>query len=140
MRFLAALLLVPALSWAHGEDKPGPHGGHIKMPGAFHVELNMDKDQSLHIFLLDMEFKNPTVKDSKIAATARHKKSLIKFNCSVMGSNHFHCIPEKKYPAKGEIVIQATRDNAVGNEVKYPLPLKSFPKEISEDTSHEGHH
>lgn len=25
--------------FAHGEDHPGPHGGRIQMPGAFHTEL-----------------------------------------------------------------------------------------------------
>lgn len=129
MMIILVLSLLPAFAIAHGEDKPGPHGGHIRMPGAFHVEVNYDNDQSLHIFLLDMEFKNPTVKDSKIAAKVVDKNKTVNFDCKVMGGNHFHCIPASKYPVKGEIVIQATRENAVGNEARYKLPLKEFAEE-----------
>lgn len=136
MKLFALLALLPALGWAHGEEKPGPHGGHVKMPGAFHVELNVDKDQSLHIFLLDMEFKNPTVKDSQISVSAKEGKKSTAFNCTVMGTNHFHCVPAQKYSTKSELIVKATREKAVGNEVVYNLPLKEFtPKEAP----HDGH-
>lgn len=130
MKMMVYLILsLPSLVFAHGEDKPGPHGGHIRMPGAFHVEVNYDSDQSLHIFLLDMGFKNPTVKDSTLTAKVVDKKKVVNFDCSVMGGNHFHCVPQSKYPLKGEIIVQATREKAVGNEARYPLPLKEFAAE-----------
>lgn len=39
-----------ALSWsssfAHGEGKPGPNGGEIRMPGAFHTEaITVEKNK-----------------------------------------------------------------------------------------------
>lgn len=140
MRLLAALFLFPFLTWAHGEEKPGPHGGHITMPGPFHVELSMDEDQSLHVFLLDIEFKNPTVKDSKISVIARDKNTKVSFNCSVMGDSHYNCVPSKKYSQKGELIVQATREKVVGNKAIYKLPLKEFSKDSNEENPHEGHH
>lgn len=119
-----SLLFSFSLALAHGEDKEGPHGGFIRMPGAFHTELMLSEDMSAHVFLLDMEFKNPTVKDSSIEITHVDGKKKTTFKCSVMGSNHFHCIPEKKYSAKGKLLVKATRDKAPGNEVSYELPLK----------------
>lgn len=122
--------------WAHGEDKPGPHGGHVRMPGGFHTELMLDDKQEAHIFLLDLEFKNPTVKDSKIEMKAVHSKKEVPFTCAVMGGNHFHCIPKSKYALKGELRVKATREKAIGNEAVYKLPLIEF-KENKGD--HSGH-
>lgn len=112
--------------FAHGEENPGPHGGHIKMPGGFHTELEMDPQQGAHIFLLDMSFENPTVKDSSVQARFKSGKTEIPFTCSVMGANHFHCVPQKKLPARGQLLIKPVREKAVGNEVIYELPLKPF--------------
>ena len=55
--------LVGLTAFAHGEDKPGPHGGHIRMPANFHTEVIQDLDGSFHIYLLDMQFKEPIVKN-----------------------------------------------------------------------------
>lgn len=121
---------------AHGEDKPGPHDGHIRMPGGFHTELMLDDKQDAHIFLLDMAFKNPTVKDSKIEMKHVLGKKEVPFECSVMGGNHFHCVATSKYPLKGELRIKATRENAVGGEAIYKLPLPKFAKTKE---PHQGH-
>lgn len=130
------ILNTATYAWAHGEDKPGPHGGHVRMPGGFHTELMLDDKQDAHIFLLDLEFKNPTVKDSKIEIKAVHGKKEVPFTCSVMGGNHFHCVANQKYSPKSELHIKATRENAVGNEAIYKLPLKEF-KENKD--AHSGH-
>lgn len=139
MNLLATLILLPSLSWAHGEDKAGPNGGHIQMPGAFHTELIVDKDQSAHIYLLDMNFQNPTTKDSDVKVIARTKKSEVKYNCNIMDGNHFHCVPTKKVSAKTDLIVQATREKAVGNEAVYKLPLPAF-KEAAKDKKEESHH
>ena len=112
--------------WAHGEEKPGPNGGHIQMPGPFHTELEIDPAQDAHIFLLDLNFQNPSVKDSSVQAVFKSGKTSIDYSCSIMGGNHFHCKPQKKLPAQGELVIKAIREKAVGNEVVYQVPLKPF--------------
>lgn len=138
--FSASIVFASLNANAHGEDTPGPFGGHIKMPGGFHTELEIDPVQGAHIFLLDMNFANPTVKDSSVSAVFKTKKEQIPYTCSVMGGNHFHCIPSKKLPAKGELIIKATRDKAVGNEVVYTVPLKPFEKNSgSTQQDHSSH-
>lgn len=133
--FLSSLL--PLMALAHGEEKAGPSGGHIRMPGAFHTELTIDKEQGAHIFLLDINFANPTVKDSKIEMKWSEGKKEISFKCAVMGGNHFHCIPDKKYPAKsGALRVTATRENAPGQEVIYKLPLPPFKSEPLPEATH----
>lgn len=136
---LTALLFGPVLAVAHGGDKPGPHGGNVEMPGAFHTELVLDKDQSAHIYLIDINFQNPTTKDSSVKVFARNKKMEVPFSCSIM-DDHFHCVPSKKYQAKGEIVVQAVREKAVGNEAIYKLPLKFGKSESKQNSSSEHSH
>lgn len=137
---LTALLIGPAFALAHGEDKPGPHGGNVEMPGAFHTELVLDKDQSAHIYLIDINFQNPTTKDSSVKVFARNNKTEVPFSCSIM-HNHFHCIPSKKYKLTGELVVEAVREKAAGNQAVYKLPLK-FGKadDKKESTSEHSHH
>lgn len=143
MKYLTALLLTPALSWAHGENKAGPHGGHIRMPGAFHTELVLNKDQDLQIYLLDMNFKNPSIKDSKVEVYAKSNSGTqVTFKCPTMGGDHFHCLPEMKFPLNGELVVKAVREKAVGNEAVYKLPLPTLEetKKESKKESSEHHH
>lgn len=132
----ALMALLPTLALAHGEDKPGPNKGYLQMPGAFHTELVMAKDLSVHIYLLDMEFKNATVKDSSVDVSYVLGKKTIPYKCAVMGSDHFHCTTSEKYSTKkGELKVKATRENAVGNEAIYKLPLK-----LTGESGHEKHH
>jgi hypothetical protein len=135
-KILLLSLLFPTFAMAHGEDKPGPHQGYLQMPGAFHTELVLDKDQSVHVYLLDIEFKNPTVQDSSVEVTYQNGKKIIPFKCTVMGSDHFHCLTSEKYSTKkGDFKVKATREKAVGNEAIYKLPLK-----LSSGAGHEMHH
>lgn len=121
---ITALLAIQVL--AHGEDKPGPHGGHIKMPANFHTEVIADKDGSFHIYLLDIQFQNPTVKDSEIKAYVKSGKKKTNLKCNVMGTNHFHCKGSK--PIKtGSLILKAKREGTwAGMDAKYDLPLKDF--------------
>jgi hypothetical protein len=121
-----ALALTPLLTFAHGEDQPGPNGGHIRMPGPFHTELEIDAVQGAHIFLLDLNFKNPTIQDSSVIAVFESKGKKVNYKCGIMGGNHFHCVPQGKTTGKGQLKIKAIREKAVGNEVIYDLPLKPF--------------
>ncbi len=138
--FSTLTFLVVTSAGAHGEEKPGPNGGHIKMPGGFHTELEIDPVQGAHIFLLDMNFKNPTVKDSSVSAFFETESDQISYNCGIMGNNHFHCVPSKKLPTKGELHIKATREKAIGNEVVYSIPLQEFDiKTKPAPVDHSGH-
>lgn len=120
---LITLFFSSTLAMAHGGDKPGPHGGHIEMPGTFHTELILNSDQSADVYLIDMNFQNPTIKDSDVSVSIKNNKSKVSFNCKA-DKDHFHCIPNKKYEIAGEAIVKATREKAVGNEAVYKLPLK----------------
>lgn len=124
------LLLLSVNSFAHGEDKPGPNGGFLRMPGAFHTELLPDpQDQSFHVSLLDLYFKNPTVKNSSLEMTLEQKRNKVNFTCKVMGGNHYHCVPDKAYKAdSGKVTLIAKREDAKGTAV-YHLPLSWTKKE-----------
>ncbi len=127
--FLTFLIAMgPLMTFAHGEDQPGPNGGHVKMPGPFHTELEIDSVQGAHIFLLDLNFQNPTIKDSSVTAVFESKGKKVDYKCGIMGGNHFHCVPQGKIAGKGQLKIKAVREKAVGNEVIYDLPLKPFEK------------
>lgn len=121
MHVIQIILLSAIQAWAHGEDRPGPHGGFISMPGAFHVELVVKNDQSVMAYLLDMNWMNPTSKDSSIQIT--HSTTIAK--CRVL-SDHFKCdFPATVNLSKtGELKVQAKRENQQGNSVTYSLPLK----------------
>ncbi|MEQ1722148.1 MAG: hypothetical protein ABL930_03170 [Pseudobdellovibrio sp.] len=127
--FFATTLLSGILAFAHGEDKPGPNGGHIKMPANFHTEVIADKDGSFHIYLLDMQFKNPTVKNSEIKAYVINGKKKTSLKCSVMGENHFNCKGRKPVKSANSLVIKAKREGTWASmDAKYSLPLKEFEK------------
>ncbi len=118
---IGLLLLVTNQVMAHGEDKPGPNGGKITMPGAFHVELVPVDARQLKIYLLDVDFKNRAVKRSSLKVT--HGSVVAK--CKEK-SEHFVC----DFPAQidlnqsGELKVTATRDQQKGNPVNYALPIK----------------
>lgn len=124
--YLIASLLISTKSFGHGEDKPGPNGGFIRMPGVFHTEVVPDKkDDSFHLFLLDLEFKNPTVKNSSVEALLEQQRNKkVKFSCEVMGGSHYHCKPDKAYSKdSGKLTLKVKRDGAQGS-AEYQLPLK----------------
>ncbi|MNL71004.1 hypothetical protein D3C87_1960860 [compost metagenome] len=98
-----------------------------------------EKTGELHVYLIDMEFKNTTVKDSSLSAVFKKGKNVVNFKCSVMGGDHFHCVPEKKYSTKkGEIILKATREKAVANEAIYKIPLMKFKNQKGSEQHH--HH
>jgi hypothetical protein len=70
-----------SMTEAHGMDKPGPHGGFIKMPGSFHTELILE-EQKAKVWLLDANFENPTIKESSLGLVVfRGKNKVVNVNC-----------------------------------------------------------
>ncbi len=124
------------LALAHGEDKPGPNGGFIRMPGAFHTEVIPTGANSIKVYLLDIEWKNPSVKGSSVLVTHKGPKTTKK-ECS-FESNYYVCQFPKNVDLKkkGELLVEARRENQKGNVVSYELPLKL---QIVDD-GHGGHH
>lgn len=131
MKILLSLLVMSSINaFAHGENKPGPNGGHIRMPGAFHTELVLNS-QSAKVYLLDVSFKNPTTVNSQVTVLLQDKE----ISC-VRKQDHFDCPIPAKLTHLSEIGVKAVRDGVIGREAKYPLPL-SFTK--STDHSHHNH-
>lgn len=116
--FTLAILLMLATPGArgHGEDKPGPHGGEIRMPGAFHTELVIERDPGkktggAKIYLLDMESKNPVVKDSRVKISIDGAPPT---DCPA-ADDHFRC----PLGVGTEITVTAKRAGQQGNAVTY---------------------
>lgn len=128
-------------AFAHGEDKPGPNGGEIRMPGAFHTEVVAEKN-GFRVFLLDMNFQNPVVKKSSVELTYNDGKRNEKANCTVDG-NSFFCRTGNSptQSLKGEMKLKVSRDGATGNEAIYKLPLLSNTSKSSHGPdSHQHQH
>lgn len=133
------ILLILGLSinaFSHGEDKLGPNNGYLKMPANFHTEVVPNKDGTFKIYLLDINFKNPVVKDSKVKVwISDNKKEAVK--CEPM-KDHFHCFPKGVTLQKGTLTVQAERSLIKGTDAVYKLPLaltKSDSTEPMEDHS-----
>jgi hypothetical protein len=120
LAFTFLCLLLTSTTYAHGDDTPGPHGGKIQMPGPFHTEVKSVSDGFL-IYLLDMNFENPTVKNSELEASLKIAKKTRKLFCEAK-VDHFFCKSEK-VPKKSQLILKTKRENAVGNEAIYELPL-----------------
>ncbi len=135
-----AFILLLGLSnivFAHGEDKLGPHGGYIRMPGPFHTEVLALSKFQLKIYLLDIQWQNPTTNDSKIevkykkgkvSELAKCEPSGLFFNCSFSGNVNLK--------AKAKIEVIAERGKQKGSVATYELPLALANKQ----GDHSNHH
>lgn len=125
-QFGAFILITFAASFAlsHGEDKFGPHKGFVRMPGAFHTEVVPVSKDKIKVFLLDMGWENPSIKDSNVVLEIKQasKKSLL--DCTP-ATDHYSCKLPKGFDLKsGTLELQATRESQKGNLATYELPLK----------------
>ncbi|HPI39420.1 MAG TPA: hypothetical protein PLJ21_01365 [Pseudobdellovibrionaceae bacterium] len=120
---LIASLLLSSLVFAHGEEKPGPHGGFIRMPGAFHTELVPDSDVEFKMYLLDVNWQNPSVKDSAVDIKIMNESTSAAVSCK-QGVDFFQCQLVKGFTLeKGKLSVKASREKAIGGKVFYNLPL-----------------
>lgn len=142
MKILLSLLVISSFNaFAHGENVPGPHGGHIRMPGAFHTELVLNSD-SAKVYLLDARFKNPMTKNSQVGLILNSHHESKEISC-IVKEDHFDCPLPAKLTGFSGISVKAVRNGAKGQEAKYPLPL-SFPQApkaapTQDDHSHHNH-
>jgi len=121
---LLALSLAPIDGFAHGEDKSGPHGGYIRMPGAFHIEIVLPRKNTLRVYLSDMEWKNPTIEKSSVSVMFVKDDTSKTLNCKAK-KEYFECVvalPGVSHDV-GELKVRATRKGSSGAEVRYKLPL-----------------
>jgi hypothetical protein len=140
---MAGMLVSPFISqtvWGHGEEKPGPHKGYLRMPGAFHIELVPQGNSKFKVYLLDIEWKNPSVENSKLEIKAINDGKTADVKCgNAQGVDHFSCqLPEGYSLKKGELRVSAIRQKSIGAEMRYDLPLTFNVEAMA--TSHNGHH
>jgi hypothetical protein len=139
--FVLSLFFFTLNSFAHGEGAPGPHNGHIKMLGTFHVEAVPVKNNSFHVFLLDVELKNPIVANSTVDLKIENKSKVVTaFKCEAVSGTHFLCQQPKKTDLKsGTLIIKANRAGPSG-EARYDLPLKwQKPAPATQPADHSHH-
>ncbi len=123
-----------SITFGHGEDKFGPNKGYIRMPGAFHTELVSEGKDKLKVYLLDIQWKNPSVTKSNVQITLNGKE---KAQCEIKKNFYLCQFPKTvDLTKKGELKVLAEREEQKGMEVTYPLPLKL---EVIDD-GHGGHH
>ena len=127
MRFFTVLLIGAfsgSIALAHGEDKPGPHGGFIRMPGGFHTEVLPTGKNKLKIFLLDIEWKNPSLKNSSIEARIDSGPKKAVGSC-VQKDDYYECtFPKIDLRKNGNLFIKPKREGQQGMEINYELPLR----------------
>lgn len=137
IKILLSVITVLSSSWAyaHGEDKLGPNGGHIRMPGSFHTELVLDGDKGFKVFLLDIDWKNPVTKNSQVRAELKWKSETLKLECKEE-KTFFSCLLPKGKSLKdlSEVILQSTRGVAKGGPAKYAWPLKTSTEKMDHNS------
>lgn len=109
---------------AHGEHKPGPHGGEIRMPGAFHTEVSSYQNLGFKVYLLDINFENPSTYKSSVSGKIVANGRDYNLKCS-SHPDHFYCeIPKGSSVKEGELILSPIKDGNKGAEAKYKLPLR----------------
>lgn len=109
------------------------------MPGAFHTELKPLGPSSFDLFLVDMEWKNPSVENSSLSVVLNQgKKDEATLDCRKKEDRYTCSLGKKRSFKKGDVLtIQASRMGAPGIPVKYPYPF--LPASAGEGGGH-GHH
>ncbi len=133
------VLLSPLFAFPHGEDKAGPHGGFIRMPGAYHTEIVLDGKNKLKVYLLNMQWKTPSIVNSKLQISYVGKDTL-SATCKTE-KNFYLCTfsAAVDLTKEGSLKVASQREGQEGMEVTYPLPLKLEIPAASKK-NHESHH
>lgn len=133
--FLISIFLSPVV-FGHGEDRPGPNGGFIRMPGAFHIEVVPAGTKKFKIFLLDIDWKNPSLTNSSLEVSLEAHSKIVGVAC-VPDKNYYQCsLPDgASLKKRGKLLVVAKRESMQGVEISYELPLRLEGK----DKKHSHH-
>jgi hypothetical protein len=116
-------LLGSSGAMAHGEDKPGPNQGYLRMPGAFHTEVVPFGD-AFKIYLLDISFKDPVTANSTVAAWLKQAGESKELTCAP-AKDFFSCkLPTGVKLDNGILEVKASRLGAPSGPAQYDLPLR----------------
>ena len=87
------------------------------MPGAFHTEIVPQGVSLAKVYLLDVGWKNPSVKDASVEMTFKSKGPA---DCKTK-DNYFHCSLPKRasLEEKSKLLVKAKREKQIGNKVTY---------------------
>ena len=128
------VLFLSVIATAHGEDKPGPNGGEIRMPGAFHTELKVS-GREIWVYLLDMKFEKARTDKSSVEVEAMlptDGATHVKLDCKPAKASEpprFVCTHANYEPSKGQTLkVRAKRGSQSGQEVSYLLPILAKKK------------
>lgn len=122
--FVTILLTLMAsnIALAHGMNKAGPHGGYIRMPGDYHIEL-VPVDKEFKVYFLDMKFTPIVLNEATLKLTLNGKKPL-KAQC-LRETHFFRCdINEQSFKKFKEIVIESSKNGKTEATSTYKIPLK----------------
>ena len=125
MKIALILTILNSLNlYAHGENMAGPHGGFIRMPGAYHVEVLPKSESLYHVYLMNVGNKDPKTDQSFVLFNYRLDKKIVNFIC-LPKTEYFECSTKDKLDfKKGELVLKTKRGETIGDEAIYSLPLE----------------
>lgn len=123
--FPVALFNFGTHAFAHGENKPGPHGGVIRMPSSFHVEVVSGDSDRLTIYLLDDEFRNPVTRKSSVKVHHVKGKERTALVCEAVRAAFLCGIPAGVSLLSGKLEIEAARLEVESDSFDLPLPLRT---------------
>ena len=136
---LIAMTSLPSINpaFAHGEDAAGPNSGVIRMPGGFHTEVKLLGDREFAVYLLDMNWEKPTVRNSTVEARVLAGNQNLKFECAPEKERFVCKLPQGiSLQSAKELGIRAKREGVPGSEAQYPLPLVIPPPRKAGSTPH----
>jgi hypothetical protein len=107
--------------FAHGMNKAGPNGGHIRMPGNYHVEL-VPKEKGMIVYFLDMMFRPISIEQASVTLSLNGTKNF-KASCEKVAVNFICNIGTESIKNYKEIVLETTRDGKAVVKSIYKLPL-----------------
>jgi hypothetical protein len=121
----ATILLTLTFShfaFAHGANKAGPHGGYIRMPGNYHIELVPAENKEIKVYFLDMTFAPVSLEEAQVTMTLKGKKTL-KAEC--LKEQHFFRCDTKDQSFKNyrEVIVESSRDGKGLTSSVYKIPL-----------------
>lgn len=140
LAYVWSLFLGMSSAYGHGEDKPGPNGGHIRMPASFHTELVMEASgTSFKVYLSNVRFADADTKSSEISVVARTSGGDLSVPCSAKG-DHFLCSITKDGAKKLEqLRVTAKYKDQPRATAIYKFPLQDFAAASALGTSQHTH-
>lgn len=117
-------LLFTTLGYSHGMDKPGPHGGYIRMPGAYHTEVVPMQEGGWRVYLLSDNLKEPTTRRSVVSGHLETKGGIVPLKCVAL-TDYFQCTSQISLDVTpAQLRIRSSRDGGAPGLAIYRLPLK----------------